>query len=206
MFESRFQSFEIRGGPSHVATRVAELRQQLRRLGVAGFLVPRADEHQNEYVPANAERLLWLTGFSGSAGLAIVLADSAALFIDGRYTEQVKLETDRSVFETRHIVDDPPTEWIRGHLKPRERLGYDPRLHTPDAVARFSKAAKDAGAELVPLAVNPIDEIWPERPAAPHGAITLHRSRYAGEGATAKLEPSPRRAKGRGRAHDQRSS
>jgi len=187
VFESRFQSFDTRGGPGHVAGRVAELREELKCLGVSGFLVPRADEHQNEYVPANAERLLWLTGFSGSAGIAVILADSAALFVDGRYTEQVKSETDRSILEVRHVVDDPPIDWIRQHLKVGDKLGYDPRLLTPDAVARFSRSAQLAGAELVPLTINPIDEIWRDRPGSPEGTVSLHRSRFAGESAAAKI-------------------
>ena len=94
MFESRFQSFVALGDPSHGRARVAQLRAELAKAGLAGFIVPRADEHQNEYVPANAERLRWLTGFAGSAGLAVVLKDAAALFVDGRYTEQVKTEAD----------------------------------------------------------------------------------------------------------------
>ena len=187
MFESRFQSFETRGGPAHVAGRVADLRRELKRLGVSGLVVPRADEHQNEYVPANAERLLWLTGFSGSAGTAVVLEDKAALFIDGRYTEQVKSETDRAVFEPRNIAQDSPTDWLGRSLKAGDRLGYDPGLHTHDAVERFAKAAKKAGAEMVALSGNPIDQVWRDRPPSPAGAITLHRSRYAGENAAAKL-------------------
>ena len=123
-----------------------------KRLSVTGFIAPRADEHQNEYVPPCAERLLWLTGFSGSSGIAIVLKDKAALFVDGRYTEQAKVQTDRSVFELRHVVDDPPGEWISRNLRPGDKLGYDPRLHTPDAVSRFAAACKSAGAELIALA------------------------------------------------------
>ena len=187
MFESRFQSFDQRGGPAHVAERVGELRKELKRLGIAGIVVPRADEHQNEYVPASAERLLWLTGFSGSAGAAVVLREKAALFVDGRYTEQVKSETDRSVFEIRHVADDPPTEWVRRNLKAGDKLGYDPALFTPDAVARFARAAEKAGAEFVALSANPVDQVWRDRPPLPEGAITLHRTRHAGENSAAKL-------------------
>ena len=138
MFESRFQSFVALGDPSHGVARVSQLRAELAKAGLAGFIVPRADEHQNEYVPADSERLRWLTGFAGSAGIAVVLNDVAALFIDGRYTEQVKTEADGSVFEFRHVTEDPPSEWIARHLKQDDKLGYDPRLHTPDAVARFT--------------------------------------------------------------------
>lgn len=104
-FESRFQSFVTLGGPMQGSVRAAALRNELARRGLAGFLVPRADEHQNEYVPASAERLLWLTGFSGSAGLAVVLRDRAALFIDGRYTVQAPSQIDTAVFEPLHVFE-----------------------------------------------------------------------------------------------------
>ena len=187
MFESRFQSFVALGDPSHGRARVSQLRAELAKQGLAGFIVPRADEHQNEYVPANAERLRWLTGFAGSAGLAVVLKDTAALFVDGRYTEQVKSEADASVFEFRHVPEEPPTEWIAGQLKQGDKLGYDPRLHTPDAVARYAAACEKAGASLVPVDSNPVDAIWPDRPPAPLGAITPHKLRFAGEGAPKKI-------------------
>ena len=196
MLESRFQSFADVGGPSNGAARVAELRRALERAGVSGFIVPRADEHQNEYVPAGAERLLWLTGFSGSAGIAIVLKNKAALFVDGRYTEQAKSQTDPSVFELRHVVDEPPAEWISQNMGPGDKLGYDPRLHTPDAVSRFSAACKKAGAELVALNANPIDSIWRERPQPPLGMVTQQKGRYAGESAAAKIERVRRGAEG----------
>ena len=153
MFESRFQSFVELGDPTHGSTRVGALRAELAKEGLAGVIVPRADEHQGEYVPPNAERLRWLTGFAGSAGIAVVLKDAAALFVDGRYTAQVKTQADGSVFEFRHIVDEPPTEWIAKKLKAADKLGYDPHLHTPDAVARFTTAAErfadtEAGSAL----------------------------------------------------------
>jgi Xaa-Pro aminopeptidase len=188
LFESRFQSFATQGDPSHGAARVSQLRAELAREGLAGFIVPRADEHQSEYVPAGAERLKWLTGFAGSAGIAIVLKDAAALFVDGRYTEQVKAEADGSVFEFRHVTDDPPAEWIARHVKAGDKLGYDPWLHTPDAVARFRAACEKAGAELVAVEANPIDAIWRDRPPAPLGAITAQKLRFAGESTGAKLK------------------
>ena len=175
------------GDPSHGAARVAKLRAELANSGFAGFIVPRADEHQNEYVPAGAERLRWLTGFAGSAGTAIVLRDSAALFVDGRYTEQVKNEADASVFEFRQVPDDPPTEWLARRLKAGDKLGYDPRLHTPDAVARYTAACEKAGAELVAVDANPVDAIWPDRPPPPLGPITAHKLRFAGESVSAKI-------------------
>jgi len=187
VLESRFQSFAELGGPSHGAARTAELRRELGALGLAGFIIPRADEHQNEYVPANAERLLWLTGFAGSAGIAVVLQDKAALFVDGRYSEQAKTQADGSVFELRHLVDDPPTHWIARNLTPGDRLGYDPRLHTPDGVSRFSAACEKAGAALAALDANPIDSIWRDRPEPPVGPVTQQSIRYAGESVAAKI-------------------
>ena len=187
MFESRFQSFVALGDPSHGAARVSQLRAELAKVDLAGFIVPRADEHQNEYVPANSERLRWLTGFAGSAGIAVVLKDAAALFVDGRYTEQVKTEADPAVFEFRNVMEEPPSEWIARRLKAGDKLGYDPRLHTPDAVARYTAACEKAGAGLVAVDENPVDAIWPDRPPAPIGAITAHKLRFAGEGAGAKI-------------------
>ncbi len=187
MFECQFQSFADVGGPTNGAARVAELRHVLEADGLNGFVVPRADEHQNEYVPANAERLLWLTGFAGSAGVAIVLKEKAAVFVDGRYTEQAKSQVDTSVFEILHMTDEPPTEWLSRVLRKGEQLGYDPRLHTPDSVRRLSAACEAAGAELVAAVRNPVDAIWRDRPGSPIGAVTQHKTRLAGESAAAKL-------------------
>jgi Xaa-Pro aminopeptidase len=187
VFESRFQSFSELGGPGDRDGRLGELRRELDKLGIQGFIVPRADEHQNEYVPANAERLLWLTGFAGSSGIAVILKDKAALFVDGRYTEQAKLQVDASAFELRHAVDHPPAEWIGRNLRPGDRLGYDPRLLTPDSVSRFASACRKAQAELIAIDADPIDTVWKDRPAAPLGVITQHKMRFAGESAAAKI-------------------
>jgi len=187
MFEARFQSFDERSDRSASAPRVAALRAELARRGLDGFVVPRADRFQNEYVPPCAERLAWLTGFTGSAGLAIVLADRAALFVDGRYQVQVREEVDDAVFAIEHLVERPPHEWIEASLSAGAKLGYSPWLHTVDGAERLAKACTAAGAILVPVADNPIDAIWPDRPSAPTGAIVLHDLRYAGESAEEKL-------------------
>jgi Xaa-Pro aminopeptidase len=128
-----------------------------------------------------------LTGFAGSAGIAVVLKEKAALFVDGRYQEQAKAQADGSIFESRHVVDDPPSDWIAKNLKPGERLGYDPRLHTPDAVSRFTAACAKAGAELAALDPNPIDTIWRDRPGPPLGPVTVQKPRFAGEAVAAKI-------------------
>src|SRR5262245_28220115 len=117
MFEAKFQTFESRNDPSKARERVATLRAELAKRKLDGFIVPRADEHQNEYIPACEDRLGWLTGFSGSAGIAVVLADKAALFVDGRYTEEARAEVDASVFAIEHLVEHPPQEWLAKNLK-----------------------------------------------------------------------------------------
>ena len=129
-----FQSFDSAGDPSVGKPRVARLREWLAANGLDGFLVPRADEHQGEYVPARAARLRWLTGFSGSAGIALVLAKRAFVFVDGRYTLQVRAEVDLDVFSIESLVDNPPPVWIRSNLAKGTRLGFDPWLHTVSEV------------------------------------------------------------------------
>ncbi len=186
-FKSVYQSFGERGGPAHGAERVKALRAELAARGLNGFVAPRADEHQNEYVPAAAERLMWLTGFSGSAGLAIVLDEAAAIFVDGRYAVQAAAQADGAVFTVRHLVEEPPSAWIEANLKPGGRLGYDPWLLTPEMVGRFGKACRKAGGELVALDSNPIDAIWKNRAAAPLGAVRAHPARLSGESAAAKI-------------------
>jgi Xaa-Pro aminopeptidase len=187
MFEAHFQSFEARSDRGSIAPRVAALRAELTRRGLDGFIVPRADRFQNEYVPPCAERLAWLTGFTGSAGAAIVLAERAALFVDGRYQVQVRDETDTSVFAIEHLVERPLAAWIEANLSAGAKLGYSPWLHTVDGAERLAKACAAAGASLVPVDDNPIDVIWTDRPAPPSGAVVLHDVRYAGEAAQDKL-------------------
>ena len=166
---------------------MAALRAELAHHGVDGFLVPRSDEHQNEYVPPSAERLAWLTGFAGSAGVAIIMADEACIFVDGRYTLQVRDEVDLSIVTPQHLVDHPPERWIETNLKPGQKLGYDPWLHTPGQIERFEKAAAAAKASLVALDANPVDKIWHDRPAAPAAPVVLHGAKLAGRDAAAKL-------------------
>src|SRR5690349_22463704 len=122
MFEARFQTFEDASARAQSAARVAALRAELQRRGLDGFVVPRADRQQNEYLPASEERLAWLTGFTGSAGAAIVLADRAVLFVDGRYTVQAAAQTDANVFTIAHLVETPPTEWLAQNLTSGARL------------------------------------------------------------------------------------
>ena len=169
------------------ADRVARLRGALRGSGLSGFIVPHADEHQSEYLPPSAERLAWLTGFTGSAGAAIVLADKAAIFVDGRYTLQARNQVDPAAFQHEHLIDRPPAKWLAAHLKKSDRIGYDPWLLTVAEVRRYAEACRAAEAELVPVAENPIDRLWTDRPPPPQGQVSLHPVAFAGEEAAAKI-------------------
>src|SRR5256885_2060795 len=186
MFEARFQSFEDRAERAASGPRLAALRTELARRGLTGFIVPRSDRHQNEYVPASEQRLAWLTGFSGSAGIAIVLMERALLFVDGRYTLQAREQVDTSLFTIEHLVDTPPDRWIEENLTAGDRIGYDPWLHTVEGTERLGKACAAAGAMLVAVEPDLIDAIWADRPAPPLGAVTLHDVRFGGEAAEDK--------------------
>jgi len=169
-----------------MAERLAALRKELKRRKLDGFVVPRADEHQGEYVPPSAERLAWLTGFDGSAGMAIVLQERAALFTDGRYTLQARDQVDGERFEVCHISDEPPANWLGGALAKGARLGYDAWLHTEDGAARLAEACEKAGATLVPTDGNPLDTVWTDRPAPPTSAARPHGLEFAGKASSEK--------------------
>src|SRR5215204_175880 len=130
MFEAKFQSFDDPPEATASAPRVHALRTELARRGLTGFIVPRADRHQNEYVPPSEERLAWLSGFTGSAGLAAVLTDRAVLFVDGRYTLQAAQQIDTGAWTVASLVEPPPETWLAEELKAGDRLGFDPWLHT----------------------------------------------------------------------------
>ena len=168
--------------------RLDALRAEMARQGLDGFIVPHADEFQNEYLPPSAERLAWITGFTGSAGLAVILKDRAAAFTDGRYTIQIREQVDGDLFDIRHITDEPPKDWVAEHLGRGGRLGYDPWLHTERALEVWRKAAEKAGGELVPVEHNPLDAVWTDRPAAPAAPIAPHGEQFAGESSAAKRE------------------
>ena len=165
-------------------SRLADLRAELARRGLQGFIVPRADEHLGEYVPPGAERLLWLTGFSGSAGLAVVLPDRAAVFTDGRYVLQLAAQTDPASWERRHITDEPPPAWLAQHAPSGARIGYDPLLVSEEGLQRYL----DAGVTMVPTEENPVDAIWKDRPAAPLDPALPHRLEFAGRSSEEKRE------------------
>jgi Xaa-Pro aminopeptidase len=187
MFEARFQSFDD-PQPAQTGPRVQALRAELSRRGLSGFVLPRADRHQNEYLAPAEERLAWLTGFSGSAGTAVVLADRAALFVDGRYTLQAGQQVDAAVFAIVPIAETSVERWLEANLPAGAKLGFDPWLHTVDGAERLARACSDAGATLVPAEPDPVDAIWTDRPAPPLGAVSLHDLRFAGEYSSSKLE------------------
>ncbi|MCP5365503.1 MAG: aminopeptidase P family protein [Hyphomicrobiales bacterium] len=160
--------------------RVGRLRRWLRHEGLDGFVVPRCDEHQGEFVARYAERLHWLTRFSGSAGTAIVLSDQAAIFVDGRYTVQAAAEVDSTVFQICHSKDEALDNWIVEHLGPNGRLGYDPWLHTPAQVETLEAVCARCEAQTVAVRTNPIDDLWIDRPSPPLAPIIVLEERFAG--------------------------
>ena len=178
--------------------RLGTLRAELARRELSGFIVPRADEHQGEWVPPRAERLAWLTGFTGSAGVAVVLAEPAALFVDGRYTLQVRAQVDERLYEFQHLTDSPPDGWIARNLSSGGRLGYDPWLHTQAGLARLRKACAKADAELVVCADNPLDAVWTDQPPPPIAPVVPHELGFAGRSSAEKREELAAKLTGEG--------
>ncbi len=163
------------------SSHLADFRAELARLGLDGFLVPRADEHLGEYVPPAAERLAWLSGFTGSAGLAVVLTQQAALFVDGRYVLQAAAQTDATLWQRHHITEDPPHAWLAA-TAPGARIGYDPWLMAEEAVQRFT----DAGVTLIATEPNPLDAVWRDRPGPPLHPAEPHPLAFAGRASADK--------------------
>jgi Xaa-Pro aminopeptidase len=188
MFEAQFQTFEDPEGGVALAARLAAFREEIVRRGLTGFIVPRADSQQNEYVPASEERLAWLSGFTGSAGMAIVLVHKAALFVDGRYTLQASQQIDSEAWQVEPLIDPQPDTWLTSQITADDRIGFDPWLHTTASAEKFARACEKAGAVLVAVDSNPVDSVWHERPALPLGAVTVHGLQFAGENEADKLE------------------
>jgi Xaa-Pro aminopeptidase len=181
------QTFEDHADPSFGTLHLPLIREAAARQGLDGFLIPHEDEHQNEYLPEANDRLAWATGFTGSAGAAVVLKDKAAVFVDGRYTIQVRDQVDLSLFEVRDLVEGGLTAWLESELKTGQVVGYDPRLHSPDSLDRLKKAAEKAGASLKAVEANPLDQAWGgARPAQPQAPVVPHPLDYAGEDSAAK--------------------
>ncbi len=181
-----FQNYDEPGGPALGRKHLPQLRKALRAAGLDGFIVPHEDEWQNEYVPPAYDRLAWATGFTGSAGAAVVFAEQAAIFTDGRYTLQVRAQVDGALFEYLDLVDGGPAAYLREKAPKGARIGYDSKLHSPDSLDKLRKAATDAGAELVAVANNPIDGIWNDRPPIPMARVEAQPEAFTGESATSK--------------------
>ena len=186
MFEAHFQSFEDRGERAASAPRIAALRTELAKRGLDGFIVPRTDRFQIGNVPPSDQRLAWLTGLSSSAGVAIVLADRAVVFVDDR--DQVREDIDGTIFSVEQVAEHPPTLWIENNVPEAAKLGYSPWLHTVEGAERLARACAAARAMLVPVEDNPVDAVWTDRPQPPLGAVVPHDLRYAGETTADKLK------------------
>ena len=175
-----FQSFEETSDPSQGAPRLAALRAEMANAGLEAFIVPRADQYQGEYVADCDARLAWLTGFTGSAGFCAALSDQAGIFVDGRYTVQVRAQTDPEQFTPQ---DWPATQlgpWLCERLSAGQKVGFDPWLHTISEVETLEEQLSKAGIILVPSA-NLVDAIWTDRPAPPAGKAIAHPIEVSGE-------------------------
>ena len=184
MVNETIDQYERENETEHASARIGALRAELAVRGLDGFVVPMTDEHQNEFVPRHAQRLSWLSGFTGSAGTIVVLADKAALFIDGRYTLQAQEQVDLNVFETSG--HDKMSDWFKDNLSAGQKLGYDPWLHSETGVVALRKAVETVESVLTPVSNNPIDVVWWDRPEVPLSRIVPHDMKYAGEASEAK--------------------
>lgn len=178
------QHFDETTDPSFGAKHLPLVRAEMAKQGLDGLLVPHEDEHQNEYLPDANERLAWVTGFTGSAGAGVVFADKAAVFVDGRYTVQVKAQTDDALFS--RVPLNEQNKWLSENVKAGQVIGYDPRLHSPDALDAIRAAVEKAGGSLKAVEGNPIDLAWTDRPAQPQAPVVPHPEEYAGESAASK--------------------
>jgi len=182
-----YQIFDDVSFPAASGERVKALQRELKSRRLKGFLVPHSDEHQDEFLAPSAERLAWLTGFTGSAGVAIVLDKAAALFVDGRYVLQAKTQVDPTLFEVHQTPEAKPSNWIAENLTKGAAVGYDPALHTIKEIERLTETLAKSGIKLVPVTGNPIDELWQDRPKAPLAQIVPHGLEYAGRSAQEKI-------------------
>ena len=181
------QTFDESTDPSFGPRHLPRIREAMAEQGLDALLVPHEDEHQNEYLPPANDRLGWATGFTGSAGAAVIFQDKAAIFVDGRYTLQVRDQVDAATFEIRDLVDGGVTAYLEQAARPGQSIGYDPRLHSPDALERLRHAAARAGAILKAAPQNPLDLAWgAERPAQPMAPVTPHPLEFAGEASSDK--------------------
>lgn len=176
-----FQSYEVKGGPDYGRKNLPILQAALKAQKLDGFIVPHEDEYQNEYLPECNDRLQWVSGFTGSAGAAVVMQDSAAIFVDGRYTLQVRQQVDESLFAYERLEDGGVAKWLRENILKGQTIGYDPKLHSPAALSLLTSAIENAGGTAISLSPNPIDVAWTDRPPAPLTPITIQPSDLAGK-------------------------
>ena len=175
-----YQSFEEAAAPAASGERVKSLQRELRSRRLKGFLVPHSDEHQDEFLSPSAERLAWLTGFTGSAGVAIVLDKAAALFVDGRYILQARAQADPTLFEVLQTPEAKASAWLADKLGKSAAVGYDPSLHTIKEIERLTETLAKSGIKLVPVETNPIDALWEDRPKPSAAPIVPHGPEYSG--------------------------
>ena len=168
------------------AKRLRLVRSRLTDRGLQGFVQPHEDEFLGEFIPAAAERLAWLTGFTGSAGTAVVLAGRAALFVDGRYTIQARAQVDPGCYDVLNSGACPPGRWLADTMDGDARIGFDPRLFSVARVEHLARVVEQAGGRLVPVHPNPIDECWTDRPPPPAGSMLPHPLEHAGESSASK--------------------
>jgi len=181
------QTFDDHADPSFGREHLPLIRAEMARQGLDGFVIPHEDEHQNEYLPDANERLAWATGFTGSAGAAVVMAESAAVFVDGRYTLQAQTQTDPELFERRDLMDGGVSAYLETSARAGQVIGYDPRLHSPDTLSPLERAASKAGAVLKPVEANPVDLAWSgSRPPQPQAGVVPHPLIYAGQESESK--------------------
>ncbi|MGN6123712.1 MAG: aminopeptidase P family N-terminal domain-containing protein, partial [Sphingomonas oligoaromativorans] len=173
---------------STYADRLAALRDELARRRLDGFVVPLTDEHMSEYVGAYAQRLAWLTGFEGSAGTAVVLPEEAAIFVDGRYTLQVREQVSADQWSYQSVPETSVSSWLKDHAPQGGRIGYDPWLHTKGWVEAAKKALAARGAELVAVETNPIDAVWPDQPLPSDARLVVQPDALTGQSAAAKRQ------------------
>lgn len=181
------QDFTVKGGPAFGRENLPKLRAKLEAAGLDGLIVPHEDEYQNEYLPESTDRLGWASGFTGSAGAAVVMKDRAVILVDGRYTLQVREQVDGELFEYADLVAQGVDGWLAASGKTGEKIGFDPKLVSPDALNRWQKGAAKAGVDLLALNSNPLDEAWEDRPPAPAAKIHPHDARFSGEAHQKKI-------------------
>ena len=182
-----FQNFDAPSSPVVGDTRLKMLRGEMEKNGISLVLVPHNDEQNNEYLPVDKERLAWLSGFTGSAGCALVTLDQAILFVDGRYTLQAQQQIDLDHWTVESLIDYPPNKWLENAVTQDDVLGFDPWLHTAQQVRTYKKAMAQSGGSVQPLKQNLIDEIWQGKPASPLEQVRIHDFEFAGRLTNDKL-------------------